>query len=585
MFDWKQEVLIHKLQSRRSEKMVRAVFLGFLLSNASAWVVSSATTRRLPTMLTDTHHMMVSSIAGATATMAAPTNGTNDVTRWVEETVNTAASSNPVDRKNSPQSAYEYKPANAWTAFVEGFDMFFPEGEKYGAMHDLFLKESGGVWKAKAFGLFEFYGVSAIAPGLTKDLMKADAQGKLQNAWAFNLDEILGDSTFTIVADRQDPKYLEARNIYVDQLSTNTILSNDQQLSGLEHQIDKVMTEWEQAAAQDKPIVFAEGVGNMTFGFLMNILLGSNGSNGSKESLFTQEEAAIIHSCVRTVNAGLFCPPMDNWFVRKIPYFNRYAKGLKARRTITNMVEAAVERRSEALVSGSPSSGMLDALIGANLPTDQIVPFAVENMVLSFLAGYETTTSLLCNAALILADNNESQETLLHELEDLDLRDPSLYAKKGLFRVLPTLESVMSESFRYRPVANGHFRKAKDDVTLGDVTIPKGSTITWLQSPGMQSKTLYTDPAKACPLRFLQHNKNRSSKPEPLPELFGYGKHICPGRFLAQIQMALLMKAFLSRFEFSLVSKQDLRPNMPNMVPKSGLIMQLNSRKRQQPEP
>lgn len=62
----------------------------------------------------------------------------------------------------SKKTAFKYVPANPIAALVESFDMFFPEGEKYGVLHDFFLKESGGVWKAKAFGLFEFYGVSAI---------------------------------------------------------------------------------------------------------------------------------------------------------------------------------------------------------------------------------------------------------------------------------------------------------------------------------------------------------------------------------------------------------------------------------------
>lgn len=56
------------------------------------------------------------------------------------------------------------------------------------------------------------------APGLTKDLIQADARGHLQNSWAFRLDEILGENTFTIVADRRDPLCLQAPKVYVDQL-------------------------------------------------------------------------------------------------------------------------------------------------------------------------------------------------------------------------------------------------------------------------------------------------------------------------------------------------------------------------------
>jgi cytochrome P450 len=60
--------------------------------------------------------------------------------------------------------------------------------------------------------------------------------------------------------------------------------------------------------------------------------------------------------------------------------------------------------------------------------------------------------------------------------------------------------------------------------------------------------------------------------------MFGYGKHTCPGQFLAEIEILLVTKAFLCNFDFCLEPNQDTDPSIPFMAPKSGLELKLTPR-------
>lgn len=47
-----------------------------------------------------------------------------------------------------------------------------------------------------------------------------------------------------------------------------------------------------------------------------------------------------------------------------------------------------------------------------------------------------------------------------------------------------------------------------------------------------------------------------STKEEPRPEMFGFGKHMCSGRELAKLELICFMKAFLANFDYKLTEGQ-----------------------------
>ena len=45
-------------------------------------------------------------------------------------------------------------------------------------------------------------------------------------------------------------------------------------------------------------------------------------------------------------------------------------------------------------------------------------------------------------------------------------------------------------------------------------------------------------------------------KDQPRPLMFGYGKHMCPGKELAKLEILLFLKFFLPKYEYRLVEGQ-----------------------------
>lgn len=77
-------------------------------------------------------------------------------------------------------------------------------------------------------------------------------------------------------------------------------------------------------------------------------------------------------------------------------------------------------------------------------------------------------------------------------------------------------------------------------------------------------------PSRFCPLRFLHRGTGDDADQEvspssdhmptnrgqERPQMFGFGKHMCPGRELAKLEILLFLRSFLPRFDYDLVERQ-----------------------------
>lgn len=66
-----------------------------------------------------------------------------------------------------------------------------------------------------------------------------------------------------------------------------------------------------------------------------------------------------------------------------------------------------------------------------------------------------------------------------------------------------------------------------------------------------------------CPFRFLHGDKSSSTPDDPAatseqqpPPMFGFGKHMCPGREVAKLEILVFLKVFLSNFDYEMVKGQ-----------------------------
>ncbi|QFR02839.1 cytochrome P450 [Streptomyces phaeolivaceus] len=167
----------------------------------------------------------------------------------------------------------------------------------------------------------------------------------------------------------------------------------------------------------------------------------------------------------------------------------------------------------------APGDSLLDDLIAVRdgqdrLTEDELVSLAV----LLLVAGHETTTNLIGNAALALLRHPESLARLRAE--------PRL------------LGGALDELLRFdSPVGIATFRYSTEALTLGGTEIPEGVPV--LIAPGAANR----DPERFPDPDRLDLTRNASGH-----LAFGHGIHRCLGAPLARAEAELALHALITRY-------------------------------------
>lgn len=167
----------------------------------------------------------------------------------------------------------------------------------------------------------------------------------------------------------------------------------------------------------------------------------------------------------------------------------------------------------------NPGEDMLSALVEASEDGDQLTRSELVAMIfLLVVAGHETTMHTLGNAVHSL---------LLHpdQLEALRA-NPAL------------MPGAVEELMRYDGgVGVATFRFTKEDITLGEVTIPQGEVVVLSLGSANRDSEKFEDPDR---LDITRH---------PVGSLaFGYGIHFCIGAPLAKLEAEIGLARLFDRF-------------------------------------
>lgn len=141
----------------------------------------------------------------------------------------------------------------------------------------------------------------------------------------------------------------------------------------------------------------------------------------------------------------------------------------------------------------------------------------IANIILLFLAGYETTAKFIGNALLSLY-RHPHQLTVLR-------KDPSLFPR------------AVKELMRYESPMQISGRITLEDVEIDGTKIPKGETIITLIGSANHDEQVFDNPGE---LNFL--------RPEIRNMSFGGGIHLCPGEQLSYLETEIVLRTLLQSF-------------------------------------
>ncbi|WP_437630195.1 cytochrome P450 [Sorangium sp. So ce854] len=189
----------------------------------------------------------------------------------------------------------------------------------------------------------------------------------------------------------------------------------------------------------------------------------------------------------------------------------------RVRKTIaelTGYLMEVIEARRRAPVDDTVSDLVRAEVDGQRLTDAEIVEFLVTLLI----GGLETTTHLLSNSLLFLADHPDMMDRL--------------HADRGLTALF------VEEMLRYDGPVQTLPRISTADVVLSGVTIPRGALVIPIVASANRDEAKFKDPD-----RFDLHRGSQGGLQ------FGHGIHFCIGAALARMEARVALEAVIARFQ------------------------------------
>jgi cytochrome P450 len=229
-----------------------------------------------------------------------------------------------------------------------------------------------------------------------------------------------------------------------------------------------------------------------------------------------------------------------------------------------NLLEAMIVAADE------PSSGIDDQQVAGNVMT-------------MLLAGEDTTANTLAWMLYLMWHNPATLARAVAEVQSVvgDNASPTLEQMAQLEYV----EACANEAMRVKPVVPVSGLYTNREVMIGDVRVPEGITISCLMRRNSVSNAYISNATAFDPERWLADSAASSSisanSAKRISMPFGAGPRICPGQYLALLEIKLAIATILRDFDITAVETADGGPAQEKMklvMSPMGLRMRLRNR-------
>jgi len=251
---------------------------------------------------------------------------------------------------------------------------------------------------------------------------------------------------------------------------------------------------------------------------------------------------------------------------------------------VTNSGSSQPAANEKLIQNDSRADDILDITLGA-LPlgvplTGEILRQARDEVKTFILAGHETSASMLTWALYEICQNPVLLQRVREEAAavfgvprsaDKDLSEWILAHPPPPERLqnLTVTANCLKEALRKYSVVPTVVRIAKEDLTVGEVFLPKGSTLMVHIQGVHHNPSIWANPLEFNPDRFL-------SLPEPFTFLpFIEGPRNCLGQHLSLLESKIVLAILLLSYDFQVVNADagEKHPRMVPITPKSGLFV------------
>ncbi|MED6180103.1 Cytochrome P450 85A [Stylosanthes scabra] len=248
-----------------------------------------------------------------------------------------------------------------------------------------------------------------------------------------------------------------------------------------------------------------------------------------------------------------------------------YSRAFQSRKVIASIISEVIEERRK---SQETHKDMLAGLMGNdecryNLSDEQIIDLVITVM----FSSYETISSTAMMAIKYLHDHpNALQQFRDEHLAIRQRKKPDEPIDFNDIKSMKFTRAVIFETLRLATIISGLFRKTSEDMELNGYLIPKGWKIYVYLREINYDPSLYPEPLKFNPWRWLE--KNLESNNQFL--IFGGGIKFCPGKELGIIEISTFLHYLVTRYRWEEVGG-DTVLIFPTVQAPNGLHIRVSS--------
>ncbi|XP_061995821.1 cytochrome P450 CYP72A616-like [Rosa rugosa] len=237
----------------------------------------------------------------------------------------------------------------------------------------------------------------------------------------------------------------------------------------------------------------------------------------------------------------------------------------KLHNEITSMLRNIIQNKMNAIRAGESSvDDLLGLLLQSNRQTHlsenisssttskemMTIEDVVEECKMFYLAGQETTSSLLTWTMIVLAMHPDWQEKAREEvLRVCGKKEPNFEALSHL----KIVTMILNEVLRLYPPAIASYQHAYKETKVGDIVVPAGVDLNLPTLLIHHDPELWGDDAgEFKPERFSEGVSKASKNQQQAFFPFGWGPRICIGQNMAMIEAEVVLAMILQQFSFEL---------------------------------
>jgi cytochrome P450 len=325
----------------------------------------------------------------------------------------------------------------------------------------------------------------------------------------------------------------------------------------LQRVAERLVQRWNRAADQALAIDLQADLMRYTVDTIAGLAFGAEVDTlGSDGDVIQQHLDQIFPALARRLFA-----PVAWWRIRRTRADRELERSIVAVKAAvdTFVAQARARLQADPARRQSPQNLLEAMIVAADEPDSGIDDRLVAGNVLTMLlAGEDTTANTLAWMIHLLWRHPAQLARAVDEVRRV-VPAGSTPALEQLAQ-LDFVEACAHETMRLKPVAPILPLQATHDVTVGDVAVPRGVVVINLLRRDSVSELHLPHAATFDPGRWLAAGATAGQVAASVKRLsmpFGAGPRMCPGRYLALLEIKMAVATLLSRFDLLAVDTPD----------------------------